>query len=254
LSIWNQGYFDTLLAIAASVLIAVLALVLQRRSKYVAWVIVGDTPLIVGHPGDQDQLVISYDGERIANPRLIEVRLENPSKNEVRVEDWATPFEIKVEDGRFRSATARNAKHGVLSGMRTPTINGDTVTIPPLLLNAGDWATFVLLVDANASSKPTVSCRVAGQTREPAEALRRPSFTSAVMTLITGLSLVYICVFIRAVFYPHYKVPHFNLATQTVIGTLQAGTIVTVVGVIATTWVAMKRLWIIVSQKSTANS
>lgn len=163
----NPGYVAaTLLGLAG----IVIAYVLYRRAlrpKILDYDVDVDSPMLASASKRvHHELSVSWKGELVEEPKIVEVVIANTGKEAVVREDYTDAITITVDSGRLLEATLRGShpKQAVKPDDLSVGGDGRSVTVLPQLLNKGDRFLVQLIVDG-FGAKVVVSSRFTNQER-----------------------------------------------------------------------------------------
>jgi len=149
------------------VLVSVTIAYFARRPKRLDYSITTNRQILV--PGSYRQyshlgaLAVTFEGERLSDPRLLVFRIANSGKIEIRPDDFDQPLHLSVGlDAKVVTAGVVGSQPADLS-VKLDKISRSIVALDPVLLNSGDWVDIQLLIDGLAL-EPTVNGRIAGAT------------------------------------------------------------------------------------------
>jgi hypothetical protein len=155
------------------ILLAVLSLwrARQYESKTLDWRLRTNEPILgigVEHLGSD--LSVTWNGERLENPRLITLTIVNSGHREIAADDYTKPLSICVPDvARIVTALITSAPGGDLNPEEHSLEKldcGNEVLLKPKLLNRGESMDIRLIVDGGRG-RPEISARFSGQSRPP---------------------------------------------------------------------------------------
>lgn len=146
----NPGYVvATLLALTG----IAIAYVLYRRSlrpKILDYDVDVDSPMLASASRRvRHELSVSWKGELVDEPKIIEVVIANTGKDAVVRGDYSDPVTITVSSGRLLEATLRDSRPEQAVKPDEVRVRGDntSVAVLPQLLNKGDRFRVQLVVD-----------------------------------------------------------------------------------------------------------
>lgn len=93
--------------------------------------------------------LFSYREQKLGEPRLVVVRVLNSGKVPIAPEDFVRPLTISVGD---QAVVATKGVSGSEPADLAPTLDSldeHSVTVEPVLLNAGEWFDIQLLIDGS---------------------------------------------------------------------------------------------------------
>jgi hypothetical protein len=176
---------------------------LQRARKSLSYRVVANSDLLSANVGPNTTLQVVHANHALTEPRLMVLEITNTGNAEIRAEDFAEPFRIKLKDAiRIESVTIAKTRP---NGLPVQTIQPDPLTIElaPLLLNPGDQFILEVLLDGKAAEVEATG-RVAGvkqisnlsPTKEPRTRPRRayPAIIQMFSGLVGGLVVAAVCV------------------------------------------------------------
>lgn len=129
-------------------------------------VIVSTSLLATASSRVKQELAVSWKGEAVDEPKLIEVLLENTGREAIVRSEYDVPITLTVENGRLLEATVR-APSPVEAAKTDDLVvaeDGITVRVSPKLLNAKDSFVVQLVVDG-FGARVGVTSRFTGQDR-----------------------------------------------------------------------------------------
>jgi hypothetical protein len=129
-------------------------------------VIVSTSLLATASSRVRQELAVSWKGEAVDEPKLIEVMLENTGREAIVRSEYDVPITLTVKNGRLLEATVR-APSPVEAAKTDDLVvaeDGVTVRVSPKLLNANDSFVVQLVVDG-FDARVSVTSRFTGQER-----------------------------------------------------------------------------------------
>lgn len=114
---------------------------------------------------------VVYNGERLTRPWYSRVRIANDGNVEIRPDDFQMPLLVQWEGARLLAVKVTASQP---DGLRVEySLDGDTSSIEPLLMNVGDWFDVDVLLDGGQAA-PVITTRIAGvRSIEPVESRTR---------------------------------------------------------------------------------
>jgi hypothetical protein len=149
-----------------AILVAYNIFFLQREVKSLQIVILANSSLVQVEPSIAQDIKIFYKGFPTANLSLVQVKVENNGNQAIRGEDYEQPVSVtfpsqaKIVEATVVESDPPNIGLGIV-------VEGNVVTLSPVLLNAGDRVILrVLLIDMppsiNAEPFQIAGGRIAG--------------------------------------------------------------------------------------------
>ena len=155
------------------ILLAILGLSRARRyeSKTLDWTLRTNEPILgVGVEYLRSDLSVTWNGERLENPRLVTLTIFNSGHREIAAADYTKPVSICVPDvARVVAALITGAPGNELDPKEHELEKldcGNEVRLRPKLLNRGESIDIHLVVDGG-HGRPEISARFSGQSRPP---------------------------------------------------------------------------------------
>lgn len=110
---------------------------------------------------------VVYNGERLTRPWYSRVRIANDGNVEIRSDDFEVPLLVQWEGARLLAVKVTAWQP---SGLRVEcSLDGDSFSVEPLLMNVGDWFDVDVLLDGGQAT-PAIATRIAGvRSIEPVE-------------------------------------------------------------------------------------
>lgn len=173
---------------------------LNKTRKTLDWLPVSHIRLLTPRTpeGISDLLEVSYGGELLTEPRVVNVRIKNTGNKEIKGDEFTTfpTFEFK----RCRiveAACVAESSPGVYSpSLHVFSEDEPSIVTDPELLNSGDWYEMQFVVDG-PKEWPTLTARFAGQTK-PVRKGGDDARISQVRKLALGAMATGIAIFVTA--------------------------------------------------------
>lgn len=153
---WNWGYAVATLISLVGLVLSIWALKQGHRPKILDYVVITNVAILPSHAKGHTALAVTWEGEKLTDPRLVEVRIKNTGKRAVVASEYVAPIQVLYEngqpfDGFVQSASAarfKNMSYGdiFLDGYDRAT---SAIAIRPSLMNADDWFTLQLLSEGD---------------------------------------------------------------------------------------------------------
>jgi len=144
----------------AALAVAIIATYLQRRRKALSYEILTKSSLVTMEDELAGKLEILYEGRQVDKVHLVTVRILNSANLPIAPADYIDPVRLSFGKGsQVLTASVSDRHPPELHG--SVAAAGDSVLLPKLLLNPGDFLTLKMLV-ANMDSSPSVEARIVG--------------------------------------------------------------------------------------------
>jgi hypothetical protein len=133
---------------------------LQKPKRKISFYISESQPLLAGAINAKHDVEILSNGEKLINPQLLTIRIQNSGRNEIEKNDFSEPIQINFgKDAKLHSSSISSTTP---EGFSVALINSNSsIQIEPLLLNRGDAFEFQCLI-TGSDKKPEISARVKG--------------------------------------------------------------------------------------------
>lgn len=141
----------------------ILSIILYRKSafkKTLSYGIISQNPLIALPDDILERIEISFQGELVANVRLIALKLQNSGNVSIIPDDFISPLDISFGDNTniLSHTVTETSPENIHLQIQA---HNSHITIKPLLLNPGDSFVITFLVD-QFSGNVYVSARIQG--------------------------------------------------------------------------------------------
>lgn len=135
----------TLIGILAAIFIPLYL----RQTKKLSYEIMLNTSLIDVNSQVKDEIELYYDNKKVNNPHLIIIRFINDGNQPISVSDFENMIKIIFsEQTKIIQCDSSNSANLKLNY----TIESNTITIDPLLINSNENFTFKLIIDGQHSN------------------------------------------------------------------------------------------------------
>jgi len=157
--IWHSLSLRELVALGVAA-VAILNWLRDRRTYSLSWTLLADWQLFERDGWLTKDLVVAFNGQEIANPRIVLIKIENQGKHPVRKADYEQPLRIAF-DPIIKPVYVQAASFTVpIDGLCR--IEGNDVVAEPQMLNPSEWFVIRLLVDSSGKTKFKITGRLAG--------------------------------------------------------------------------------------------
>lgn len=136
-----------ILAIVVSAVVAFVLYRLQRRRKALGYQIITRTTLLNVEEELEEKVQILFDGEKVADVHLLEVKVVNSGNVPIVRGDYERKLELSFgTSSRILTADVTETRPDSLRPELTIDAARDSVWVQPTLLNSGDWFTIKMLI------------------------------------------------------------------------------------------------------------
>ena len=169
---FEQTWLPEIVFFVLGSIITAVVLLLQRQTKTLDWELVADQP-IVGAMAEYigSSLTVEWEGTKLEQPRVINLRIFNSGKREVLGSELQGPIGIVVPNAKIVAAYVTGSTPGAYSKGAVPIDRnvsieyGDVVKLKPEFLNRDDYLAVQVIVDGQ-EGRAEVASRFAGQSRD----------------------------------------------------------------------------------------
>jgi hypothetical protein len=185
----SERAFQVVLAIFSTMLgliAGIFATRLQRDRRRLQYTIRADTRLLGGETEDfRGDIELFHDGKRIEDPQLLIIHFENSGNRPILPSDYYEPISFDLTTGQVLSVgITQKSEESIDSHV---SVQSQTISLDPLLMNPKDWIDLKILTDGPAGNVSARS-RIAGVgtiTRYPSrwESILVPQTASLIMVI-----------------------------------------------------------------------
>lgn len=195
----RQFFINAILTVLVGVAAIIIPWLLSRRKKELSYRILTNTNLVSVREEYQRRIEIRFLSRRVKNVHLIIFKLFNSGHKAIRLHDYVEPITLRFggESRILSAAVAETYPPEVKFSEVGPdtevkfaeviaNAGGNEMSIPPILLNAGDWIKIKILV-SDYGDPITISGRIVDVSR-----LKEGKDYSGHLRLVLS-SIVFIC-------------------------------------------------------------
>jgi len=160
--------------IAVPVLVGIAVLAIERywhsrdrSAKTFDYCVISDLPILSHRPEDKD-LKVTYLGDELENPRVVQVSFANSGSQIIRPSEILAPYILNLHDAFLVSAVVVRSSRPNLVNIEAICDSGEHGILLQLeTLNAGDNFTLQLIVDSDGPINTELSGCVEEESRPP---------------------------------------------------------------------------------------
>ena len=168
---WSVGETLGVVGFVLTVLVAAVVYRLQRKTKFIEWIVFSEGPLIWSKK-EWSGLEVLHGGVKLDDPRHTNLTIYNLTHEAIRQDDWDSPITITFPNATVASVTTSTNSDDFVA--EADIEDHHSVVIRPLLMNYFDKVSLSILVDGDTEGME-LTCRIVGQTRTPKRgSLRAP--------------------------------------------------------------------------------
>jgi len=195
---WWSRHSETVWATVAALIIAVAVgyyfWLKAEKPKHLGWEVLTSDRIIQVDEAQlrPQQLKMTFDDIEVKQPNLTIVRVGNSGKKEIRAADFDGDVDITFNEATLKTCTAaRWSDDRMIPTLTTYDYIASRVSLSPLLLNPGDWIDIQCVTDGPLET-PSITARIAGQTKSISSVVKRTNLDRAWMILI-GVARCELC-------------------------------------------------------------